>query len=114
MAKPVARTGRETPLLGAMPAWLRAAFVGTAGVRRTLVLSGFHVALIWALTTIVIWQNHQQSIDTWKKSAESISLAVAAHAAQVQGAAGLVLSSVADWIEGEDIQSEDKFRKVMS
>ena len=75
-------------------------------------MSALHITLIWCLAAVVIWQNYEQSVESWKRSAENLSLAVAAHAAQTHQAANLVLSSIADWVSEEDIATADQFRQT--
>ena len=96
----------------ATAAWT-SALAGPAGKWRTVAVSALHVALVWATAAVIMWQNYQQSVDTWKTSTENASITVAAHAAQTLRAADLVLSSVSDWIHDEDIQTQEQFYTVM-
>ena len=111
MAMPERRDERERPRRSALPGWLTAAFAG-ADATRTILMSALHIALIWCLAAVVIWQNYEQSVESWKRSAENLSLAVAAHAAQTHHAANLVLSSIVDWVREEDIATADQFRQI--
>lgn len=83
------------------------------GFRRTVALCVVHVALVWGMAILVMEQNHARSVESWKSSAQNLALTVAAHAAQTQGAADLVVKSMADWIVDEKIQTEEQFRKIM-
>ena len=112
MATSVPPNERERPRRSALPGWLTAAFAG-ADARRTILMSALHIALIWSLAAVVIWQNYEQSVESWKRSAENLSVAVAAHAAQTHHAANLVLSSIADWVREEDIATPEQFRQVV-
>ncbi|UYN94243.1 MAG: hypothetical protein KIT25_19720 [Enhydrobacter sp.] len=88
-------------------------FVGPSSHRRTLAISALHVALIWLLAIVVVWQNRQHSIDTWKASAEKIALGVAAHAAQAHRAADLALAGIATLIDEQEIEGEAQFRRIV-
>lgn len=71
------------------------------------------VALVWCLALLIMEQNYELSVAGWKTSAENISLTVAAHAAQTQGAADLVAKSMADWIDDNRIETPEQFRRIM-
>lgn len=86
---------------------------GEPGVRRTVALSLVHIALVWGMAILVMEQNHERSVANWKSSVQNLALTVAAHAAQTQGAADLVVKSMADWITEERVETEEQFRKVM-
>ncbi|TAJ87748.1 MAG: sensor histidine kinase [Reyranella sp.] len=81
--------------------------------RRTVIICAVHVALVWGLAFLVVGQNYELSVAGWKTSAENISLTVAAHAAQTQGAADLVGKSMADWVSDERIETPEQFRRIM-
>ncbi|KAF0100819.1 MAG: sensor protein [Rhodospirillaceae bacterium] len=81
--------------------------------RRMLAICAAHIALVWGLAFLVAEQNHELSVAGWKTSAENISLTVAAHAAQTQGAADLVAKSMADWIDERHIETPEQFRRIM-
>jgi len=83
------------------------------GRDRTIVLAVLHVLLVWAVAAVVIWQNHRNAVDDWKRTSENASLTVAAYLKQTLGAADLVLKSLQDWIAEENITSEPQFRAVM-
>jgi signal transduction histidine kinase len=83
------------------------------GRDRTIVLAVLHVLLVWAVAAVVIWQNHRNAVDDWKRTSENTSLTVAAYLKQTLGAADLVLKSIQDWISEENITSESQFRTVM-
>jgi signal transduction histidine kinase len=83
------------------------------GRDRTIVLAVLHVLLVWAVAAVVIWQNHRNAVDDWKRTSENTSLTVAAYLKQTLGAADLVLKSIQDWIAEENITSEPQFRAVM-
>ena len=86
---------------------------GAASVRRTVIACILHVLLVWTLVWLVIQHNYQRAVEDWKISAESIALTVAAHAAQTQRAADLVVKSMVYWISDEHIETEQQFRAVM-
>jgi C4-dicarboxylate-specific signal transduction histidine kinase len=113
MAVRIARSTRIGAAVEALSERLLA-LVGPASHRQTLAVSVLHVALIWVMALVVIWQNNRASIDTWKTSAEKISLTMATHAEQTQRAAELVLTGMTDWVSDENIQDERQFRAVMS
>jgi signal transduction histidine kinase len=83
------------------------------GRDRTIVLAVLHVLLVWTVAAVVIWQNHRNAVDDWKRTSENTSLTVAAYLKQTLGAADLVLKSIQDWISEENITSESQFRTVM-
>lgn len=83
------------------------------GRDRTIVLAILHVLLVWAVAAVVIWQNHRNAVEDWKRTTENTSLTVAAYLKQAFGAADLVLKSIQDWIADENITSETQFRVVM-
>ncbi len=91
--------------------------VGTAaqggGRKRTIVVAGLHILLVWVLAAGAIWQNHRDAVDDWKKTAENTSLTVAAYVRQTLEGADLILKSIQDWIAEENITSETQFREVM-
>ena len=97
--------GAEGAPAGAMP--LR------TGRRRTFLLAGLYIFLVWVIAGLVIWQNQRNAIDDWKRNAVNSSLTVAAYLKQAFGAADLVAKSIQDWIGDEEISSETEFRKVM-
>lgn len=86
---------------------------GSAGTRRTLLACVLHILLVWTMVFLIIEDNYERAVKSWKTSAENIALAVAAHAAQTQGAADLVVKSMVDWIAEERIETEQQFRQVM-
>ncbi len=81
--------------------------------RRMVAICAAQIALVWGLAFLVAEQNHELSVAGWKTSAENISLTVAAHAAQTQGAADLVAKSMADWIDERHIETPEEFRRIM-
>jgi signal transduction histidine kinase len=81
--------------------------------RRMVAICAVHVLLVWSLALLVVGQNYELSVASWKTSAENISLTVAAHAAQTQGAADLVAKSMADWVGEERIETPEQFRRIM-
>lgn len=97
------------PALGRLSGLL----AGEPGVRRTVALCLLHIALVWAMAILVMQQNRERSVESWKSSAQNLALTVAAHAAQTQGAADLVVKSMVDWIADERIETEEQFRAVM-
>lgn len=86
---------------------------GSTGAWRTLVACVLHILLVWTMVFLIIEDNYGRAVESWKTSAENIALAVAAHAAQTQGAADLVVKSMVDWIAEERIETEQQFRQVM-
>jgi hypothetical protein len=81
--------------------------------RRMVTICAVHIALVWGLAFLIIGQNYDLSVSGWKTSAQNIGLTVAGHAAQTQGAAALVVRSMADWISDEHIETPDQFRRIM-
>ncbi|MFN4016108.1 MAG: ATP-binding protein [Reyranella sp.] len=81
--------------------------------RRMLAICAAQVALVWGLALLVMEQNYELSVEGWKTSAENISLTVAAHAAQTQGAADLVAKSITDWVDENRIETPEEFRSIM-
>ena len=86
---------------------------GSVSTRRTLLACVLHILLVWTMVFLIIEDNYESAVKSWKTSAENIALAVAAHAAQTQGAADLVVKSMVDWIAEERIETEQQFRQVM-
>ena len=99
----------KRPALGRLSRLL----AGEPGVRRTVALCLLHVVLVWGMAILVMQQNRERSVESWKSSAQNLALTVAAHAAQTQGAADLVVKSMVDWIADERIETEEQFRTVM-
>ncbi len=83
------------------------------GKRLVVAICAVHIALVWGLAFLVMGQNYELSVASWKTSAENISLSVAAHAAQTQGAADLVAKSIADWVDENHIETPEQFRRIM-
>lgn len=83
------------------------------GARRTVFLCLLHVMLVWGVAIMVMNQNRERSVESWKSSTRNLALTVAAHAEQTQRAAELVLQSMADWVGEERIETEAQFRRVM-
>lgn len=81
--------------------------------RRMVAICSAQIVLVWSLALLVVGQNYELSVAGWKTSAENISLTVAAHAAQTQGAADLVAKSMADWVGEERIETPEQFRRIM-
>ncbi len=92
--------------------WLKLSS-GEPGARRTVLLCFLHVMLVWGVAIMVMDQNRERSIESWKSSTQNLALTVAAHAAQTQRAAELVLQSMADWVGEERIETEAQFRTIM-
>jgi signal transduction histidine kinase len=86
---------------------------GSASTRRTLLAGVLHILLVWTVVLLIIEDNYGRAVESWKTSAKNIALTVAAHAAQTQGAADLVVKSMVDWIAEERIETEQQFRQVM-
>lgn len=84
-----------------------------AGRRRVIVLSALHVLLVWAVAAVVIWQNHRNAVDDWKRTAENLSLAITAYVGQALRAADLIQKSVLDWIDEGGVQTPQGFAAVM-
>lgn len=84
------------------------------GARGTLLFAALHIVLIWAMANALVWQNYNQSVESWKHSAEAMSLSVAAYADQSQRAADLVLRNMAEWVQSENIQTASQFDEVMA
>lgn len=82
-------------------------------MQRTAIACVLHILLVWTMVFLIIEHNYERAIESWKTSAENIALTVAAHAAQTQGAADLVVKSMVDWIADERIETEPQFREVM-
>ena len=99
----------KRPALGRLSRLL----AGEPGVRRTVALCLLHIVLVWGMAILVMQQNRERSVESWKSSAQNLALTVAAHAAQTQGAADLVVKSMVDWIADERIETEEQFRTVM-
>lgn len=106
-------TGRASGMLTGNPRGQVEAATRRGGRDRTIVLAVLHVLLVWAVAAVVIWQNHRNAVDDWKRTSENASLTVAAYLKQTLGAADLVLKSLQDWIAEENITSEPQFRAVM-
>ena len=83
------------------------------GKRLMAAICAVHIVLVWGLAFLVVGQNYELSVAGWKTSAENISLTVAAHAAQTQGAADLVAKSMADWVDESRIETPEQFRRIM-
>lgn len=81
--------------------------------RRMLAICAAQVSLVWSLALLVMEQNYELSVESWKTSAENISLTVAAHAGQTLSAADLVAKSMADWVSDEGIETPQQFRRIM-
>lgn len=86
---------------------------GSGSLRRTVTGCILHILLVWSMVWLVIEHNYQRAVDSSKASAETIALAVAAHASQTQGSADLIVKSMVHWINEEHIQTEQQFREVM-
>lgn len=108
----------ETSRLGRTGRWLapvRRLFVtAPLGTRRTIFMASLHIVLIWTMAIGLVWQNYHQSVESWKRSAEAISLTVAAYAGQSQRAAELVLRTMAEWVRDENIETAAQFDEVMA
>jgi C4-dicarboxylate-specific signal transduction histidine kinase len=87
--------------------------VRRASRRRTIVVAGLQVLLLWTAAVIVIWQSHRSAVEDGKRTAENTSLTVAAYMKQTLDGADLIVKSIQDWIAKENIASEPQFRKVM-
>ena len=81
--------------------------------RRTIVVAGLQIVLIWTAAAMLIWYSHRSAVEDGKRMAEDTSLAVAAYMKQSLGAADLVLKSIQDWISEGNIASEPQFRQAM-
>ena len=86
---------------------------GWTSVQRTAFACVVHILMIWTVVFLITEDNYERAVESWKTSAENIALTVAAHAAQTQGAADLVVKSMVDWIADERIETEQQFRQVM-
>lgn len=83
------------------------------GGRRVVALAALHVIFVWAIAAVVIWLNHRNAVDDWKRTAESMSLSITAYIGQTLRSADLVQKSVLDWIDDENIESEARFRDIV-
>ncbi|MDP2329671.1 MAG: cache domain-containing protein [Reyranella sp.] len=92
----------------------RAATAGRrADRRRTLVVAGLQILLIWTAAAVLIWYSHRDAVEDGKRMAENTSLTIAAYMKQSLGAADLVLKSIQDWISEENTTAEPQFRQIM-
>ena len=90
----------------------RAARWSTAS-QRTLVLGLLNVAMIWVVAGAIVWQGHRDAIDDAKHLGTNLSLTTAAYTQHAVGSADLVLRSMLDWLEDENIESPEKFERVL-
>ncbi|MGD9885970.1 MAG: ATP-binding protein [Reyranella sp.] len=82
--------------------------------RRSLLLAGFVLLVVWSAAGLLIWQSRQASIDEWKRAAARTSLIASAYVGQALGAADLVLKSMLDWLRDEQIGNEAEFQAAVS
>ena len=80
---------------------------------RTLLLGVLNVAMVWVVAGSIVWQGHRDAIDDAKAIATNLSLTTAAYTQHAVGSADLLLRSILDWLEDENIASEDQFRVVL-
>lgn len=81
--------------------------------RGILVIAALNIVLLWSVTSGVIWQSYRDAADDWKRTAANFTLTTAAYAQQTLVATDLMLRSMLDWVDDEDITSETQFTDVV-
>ncbi|MDI1287972.1 MAG: cache domain-containing protein [Reyranella sp.] len=84
-----------------------------ASRQRTIAVAGLQILALWTAAAIIIWDSHRNAVEDGKRTAESTSLTVTAYVKQTLDGADLIVKSIQDWIENEDITSEPQFREIM-
>lgn len=82
--------------------------------RRSLLLAGFVLLIVWTVAGLLIWQSRQAAIEEWKRAAARTSHIASAYVGQAFGAADLVLKSMLDWLRDEQISTEAEFQSAVS
>lgn len=82
--------------------------------RRSLLLAGLVLLIVWSVAGLLIWQSRQAAIEEWKRAAARTSHIASAYVGQAFGAADLVLKSMLDWLRDEQIGTEAEFEAAVS
>ena len=99
--------GRDLPAASRSPArW-------SAAARRTLLLGILNVAMVWIVAGSIVWQTRRDTLDDAKAMASNLSLTTAGYTQHAVGSADLLLRSILDWLEDENIGSAAQFRVVL-
>lgn len=85
----------------------------SVAARRTLVLGLLNVAMVWIVAGSIVWQGHRDAIDDAKAVATNLSLTTAGYTQHAVGSADLLLRSILDWLEDENIASPAQYRAVV-
>ena len=82
--------------------------------RRSLLLAGLVLLIVWSVAGLLIWQSRHAAIEEWKRAAARTSHIASAYVGQALGAADLVLKSMLDWLRDEQIGTEAAFQTAVS
>ncbi|MCA0301510.1 MAG: hypothetical protein LCH95_03825 [Proteobacteria bacterium] len=85
----------------------------SVAARRTMVLGLLNVAMVWIVAGSIVWQGHRDAIEDAKAVATNLSLTTAGYTQHAVGSADLLLRSILDWLEDENLTSEGQFRVVL-
>lgn len=85
----------------------------SGAARRTLLLGLLNVAMVWIVAGTIVWQGHRDAIDDGKQIANNLSLTTAGYTQHAVGSADLLLRSILDWLEDENIQGQAQFEVVL-
>lgn len=82
--------------------------------RRSLLLAGLVLLIVWGVAGLLIWQSRQAAIEEWKRAAVRTSHMASAYVGQAFGAADLVLKSMLDWLRDEQVGTQAEFQVAVS